>query len=321
MSSPRLPSTLWHAFLSTLCSQNGQRASNAALISPQQSIRWNYEDLQARVAGLSRGLKDRGVTYGDVVVTDLPNVAEGIVLHLACARLGAALATAKKPEVLQSIPNIKCAVVVTPLDVADDDDPASWLAREEFRSPPIVAGSEEMDTMLNLGFTADNELDDDNDEFASKRPLGFFSSANALTHENALQQGQEMKDYFGMSDDDRSCVSITLYHAFGIGSACSSALLSGSAVVLPAVGGLQGCGVPSQRAAVTLTTLVGEKCTLIFADTHTLKALHAEELVEQLESADLSHFRGGVCKTGSGTEILDDTVDLGGVSLATLGKR
>jgi len=324
----RLPSTLWHAFVATLRSSNGQKASNAALISPQQAgIRWTYEDLQSRAAGLSIGLQDRGVSKGDVVATDLPNVAEGLVLHLACARLGATLATAKKAEVLQTIPNgIKCAVVVMPT-TADfekrDDDGAAWsLAREEFRSPHIVAGSHEMEAMLNLGLTSDGELDDDNDEHASKRPLGYFNSANALTHESTLQQGLQMKEFFKMNDDDRSCVSITLYHAFGIGSACSSAFLSGSAVVLPAVGGLAGCGVPSQRAQVTLKTLVDEKCSLLFADTHTLKALHGEGLVEHLANADLpSHLRGGVCKTGSGTDILNETVVLGGVSLATLGKR
>lgn len=318
----QLPSTLWHAFLATLRSSNGQRASNAALISPQQAgIRWTYEDVQARAVGLSLGLRDRGVSKGDVVATDLPNVAEGLVLHLACARLGASLATAKKAEVLQTIPNgIKCAVVVMPT-ITDDGAPWS-LAREECRSPHIVAGSDEMEEMLNLGPSSDGELDDDNDKHASKRPLGYFNSATALTHQSTIQQGLQMKEFFNMTDDDRSCVSITLYHAFGIGSACSSAFLSGSAVVLPAVGGLAGCGVPSQRAQVTLKTLVDERCSLLFADTHTLKALHDETLAEQLENADLtSHLRGGVCKTGSGTDILNETVELGGVSLATLGKR
>jgi hypothetical protein len=131
-----------------------------------------------------------------------------------------------------------------------------------------------------------------------------------------------MIELFNMNTDDRVCVSITLYHAFGIGSACSAALQSGAAIVLPAVGGLQGCGVPSQRAKVTLDTLVSEKCTLLFADTHTLKALHDERLTEALQKANLSaHLRGGVCKTGSGVDILSETVTLAGVTLETLGKQ
>ena len=330
-----LPSTLWHAFLTTLRSNNGQRASNAALLSLQQcceptntAIRWTYEDLQARVVGLSRGLQEHsGVVRGDRVATDLPNVAEGLVLHLACARLGAALVTAKKSAILRTIPGtIKCAVVVAPALGSEEDideEIAPWsLAREEFRAPHIFAGSEEMDAMLNLGLSEESELDDDKDAHSSKRPLGYFGSANALTHGSALKQGREIRDYLGMNDEDRSCVSVTLYHAFGIGSACSSSLLAGSAVVLPAVGGLQGCGIPSQRAEVTLKTLIGEQCSLLFADTHTLNVLHDERLTQQLEDADLpSHLRGGVCKVGSGTEILKETVELGGVYFATLGQR
>jgi len=123
-----------------------------------------------------------------------------------------------------------------------------------------------------------------------------------------------------MGPSDRVCVSITLYHAFGIGSACSAALMSGAAIVLPAVGGLQGCGVPSQRARVTLQTLAAEKCSLLFADTHTLKALHDDSLREDLEAADLATLRGGVCKTGSGAMILPETVALKGTELLTCGK-
>jgi acyl-CoA synthetase (AMP-forming)/AMP-acid ligase II len=190
-----------------------------------------------------------------------------------------------------------------------------------------VAGQDEMESMLSITTTSEDNnnstvFDDDTDEHARDRPLGYFASSNALTHGDALQQGRTMRDYFGMDTTDRVCVSITLYHAFGIGSACSAAIQAGSAIVLPAVGGLQGCGVPSQRAEVTLQTLVGEECTLLFADTHTLQALHNESLSKALQDANLSaHLRGGVCKTGSGSEILTETVDLAGVTLATLGKK
>lgn len=301
--------TLWHALLQSCRS----RANAPALISPQQNLWLTYSQLRDKSKGLSAGLRERGVGLGDVVVTDLPNVAEGIMLHLACARLGAAVATAKNADALNGIPAVvRCAV--TPQ--AD-----SWLSNESLPAPPILAGGEEMDSMLNHVDVDVSPLDTDDDEQASDRALGYFNSTMALTHGNALKQGQDMKRHFHMIQDDRVCVSITLYHAFGIGSACSSALLSGATIVLPAVGGLRGCGVPSQRAQVTLDTLVSEKCTLLFADTHTLKALHDDSLAEFLRAADLSSLRGGVCKTGSGSDVLEETVDLAGVKLSTLGKK
>jgi acyl-coenzyme A synthetase/AMP-(fatty) acid ligase len=247
-----------------------------------------------------------------VVATDLPNVAEGIMLHLACARLGAALAMAKNADMLNnSIPAvIRC--VVTP-------EQDSWLSNQSLAAPPILAGGDEMNSMLNRVHEDDSSLDTDDDEQASERAVGYFNSSKPLTHGSALLLGQDMKRHFNMTQDDRVCVSIMLYHAFGIGSACSSALLSGAAIVLPAVGGLRGCGVPSQRAQVTLNTLVSEKCTLLFTDTHTLKALHDDS--ESLNTAELTTLRGGICKTGSGSDILEETVDLASVALSKLGKK
>ncbi len=83
---------------------------------------------------------------------------------------------------------------------------------------------------------------------------------------------------------------------------------------------VQGCGVPSQRAQVTLNTMASEKCTLLFADTHTLKALKDDNLKEALEKVDLSQLRGGVCKTGSGATILEETVRLKQTNMLTCGK-
>uniref|UniRef100_A0A7S1BTK0 AMP-dependent synthetase/ligase domain-containing protein n=1 Tax=Corethron hystrix TaxID=216773 RepID=A0A7S1BTK0_9STRA len=260
---------------------------------------------------MSLGLQDRfGIGPGSVVATDLPNVAEGILLHLACARLGSAIATAKNEDMLRKIPNVKCAVAT---------GETSWLMPDSC----ILAGSGDMNDMLQYRSSGEGDdiLDMDRNEQDSERALGFFNNPKALTHGSALSMGSQMLEHFHMVPRDKVCVSITLYHAFGIGSACSSALLSGAAIVLPAVGGLRGCGVPSQRAEVTLETLEKEQCTLLFADTHTLKALHDNSLREKLNDANLSNLRGGVCKTGSGTEILNDTVELKGVTLATLGKK
>ena len=44
---------------------------------------------------MASGLQSIGVTPGSVVLSDLPNVAENLVLQIACNRLGAAMGTAK----------------------------------------------------------------------------------------------------------------------------------------------------------------------------------------------------------------------------------
>ena len=76
-----------------------------------------------------------------------------------------------------------------------------------------------------------------------------------------------------------------------------------------------------KRAEATLATLEEEQCTLLYADTHTLKALHAEQLAGAVAAADLAALRGGVCKVGSGSDFLDGTLPFAGIELSTLGKR
>ena len=85
------PTTLWQALRRSARSAAGA----PALLSPQQGLTFSWSELHDSSLRLSCGLQSRGVGEGDVVVTDLPNVAEGILLHLACARLVAAVATAK----------------------------------------------------------------------------------------------------------------------------------------------------------------------------------------------------------------------------------
>lgn len=342
----RRPS-LWQTLVSTtrrtLLHDTPSLSATAALVSPQQRIDWSYAELQRQALSLSRELqRERGVGAGSLVFTNLPNVAEGILLQLACSRLGAIVVTAKDANQLativssnsltssnSSIGAVQCAVVAPPPATTQVDAANLWVYEHTFSTPHIVAGSEEMNSMLD-SLTHDKETTDLADEEENgatnidvqDTPLAYFGTSKALTQNEIWHQGQEMVDLLSMTQSDRVCVSISLYHAFGIGSACSAAFQSGSAIVLPAVGGLQGCGVPSQRATVTLQTMVSEQCTLLFADTHTLRALHEEPLCTELNQSNLSnHLRGGVCKTGSGSEILSETVDLAGVRLATLGKR
>ena len=165
-----------------------------ALLSPQQNIALSYDQLRCQVQGLSAGLQDRGVELGDSVVTDIPNVAEGLLLHLACSRLGAAIATAKDASVLNTIPNVRCAVT------ASSD---SWLSQHSLSAPPLIADGEEMDSMLR-SVALDDPDDDDQliDRHASLRPLGYFGSANPLTQESALKQGEDMRQHLVMKHED-----------------------------------------------------------------------------------------------------------------------
>ena len=125
-----------------------------------------------------------------------------------------------------------------------------------------------------------------------------------------------------------TCVSITLCHSFGMGSGVGSALLRGSAVLLPAAGVIYtrahtGAWMevtpsdPKQKAEVISSVLEEEGATLLFADTHIVKHLAPP-------SVELAcKLRGGIVKIGSGTDIFDDGSGMvyEGAPLLAMGKK
>jgi len=277
--------------------------SSIALKSPFQSQTFTYQQLSSTSNALAGFLSMYGYEPKDVLMSDLPNVSENLMLQLACNRLGVTFATAKSIEAMTKFPKIKGAVTSSD----------SGFLSETVLPVPFLGGDFLMDLIHNGG------LDEFNREsFAEKESdtvhACYGSPTSPYTNRQALEQGEDAAFELSMCEDDNVCVSITLCHAFGMGSGVCSAFTRGATVVLPAVGGIQGCGVPSERAAATLQVLKDEKCTLLFADTHTLKAL-PEPLAHGLP------LRGGACKIGSGSTFLEETRKYSGVSLRTVGKK
>ena len=300
-----------------------------ALVAPQQTV-WNaplelsYRQLNQCVDVVKDRLTQQfGVGPGDLVFTDLPNVAEGMVLQLALQELGASVATAKNAEGAQKLidavgSSAKAAVVGQP--------DGSWLEDFVGDQHKMLAATqqfwpEQVPSTTTDGTPASpSSPSSSSSSIAPDTVLGYFNSPKPLCDGEAVELGARAADYLDIGGGDRVAIAITLYHQFSH-MAMNAAFSQGACVVLPAVGGLHGCGVPSQRAGVTLDVLAEQRCSLLVADTHTLKALNGDNMAAALAAADLSALRGGVCKVASGADFLDETVELKGVHLATLGKR
>lgn len=288
--------------------------SHLAVISPFQKIgnndaspaHFTYDDLRHKTNALAGFLQAYGYERNDIMVSDLPNIAENLILQIACNRLGVTYATAKNLEGMAKLPTVRGSVCATG---------EGYLAETNL-SLPYLSGDFLQDMIHGDGLsefgTEDYEQEDHTEPLV---PHAHYNSTSDFTNEQALQLGADASWELAMVEQDVVCISITLCHSFGMGTAVCSALLSGATMVLPSVGGIQGCGVPSERAKATFEALEQEKCTVLFADTHTLKALAEFDHPERL------NLRGGVCKTGSGSDFLSDTVNYGGVSLKTMGKK
>jgi len=278
--------------------------SRPAIISPLQSKskRLTYKELSQTTNALAGWLSSRGFERNDLLVSDLPNISENLILQIACNRLGVGYGTAKSLESMTStFPTAKGAVCAT----------GTGFLAETNLPIPFLSGDALVELINNGGL----------DEFQGKTLLdegeedaghGFFNTSTPYTNKQALEHGMDAAKELNMTMEDVVCISITLCHPFGLGSAACSAFITGATVVLPAVGGILGCGVPSERAEATLKVLESEKCSLLIADTHTLKALPPAPQGLQL--------RGGACKIGSGATFLDETRTYGEVTLRTVGK-
>jgi len=279
-----------------------------ALLSPPRGVRWTYADVGGRVSRLATALARHGYREGDIVATDLASVPENFLLQLACSHLGAAVVTLKSPANLATLRkelSIRGSV---------SSGAGSFLGGEDFDLAEISVEPSSGRLSFQEACEAVAGTSPPPNAGSGDSPLGFYGSAKAVTNAQALSAGGAAKERLGMTSRDIVLVSITLNHLFGIGSAVSAALQSGAAVVLPEASGIVGCGDPSQRAQVTRGCLEFEKCSLLFADTHTLKALQAAD------PAPLESLRGGVCKVGSGTAFLGETTQYVGVALELMGK-
>eukprot|EP00933_Yihiella_yeosuensis_P061988 TRINITY_DN64887_c0_g1_i1.p1 TRINITY_DN64887_c0_g1~~TRINITY_DN64887_c0_g1_i1.p1 ORF type:complete len:348 (-),score=76.35 TRINITY_DN64887_c0_g1_i1:47-1090(-) len=313
---------------SLVAKQASQGGASLAVAAPLQDVSWSFRELEEKAAKVANALSARGYKQGHALVTDLPNSAENLLLQVACSRLGVAVATAKDEKVvaeLQEKANLMGAVAQSSNLVSD-----SPLLRSKLSLEPVLV--EELDGSLRalLGGEAANAPTVAPIESDIGTPLGFWGSSKALTNAEALDvMGAAAKDRLAITPEDRVLVSITLCHAFGIGSAVGGAWLGGAGVVLPGASGIRGCGSPSQRAEATLSALVSQRCSILFADVHTLKALPSPQA-----SDDLSALRGGACKVGSGADFLEDVreaklgpdgemkpLEYAGVKILAVGKK
>lgn len=110
--------------------------------------RLTYRELDREVDRMAAAFRELGVGPDDVVLAQLPNIVEGVIVYLACARTGAILSpvamTYRGHELRQILPTVepKLFFTVASFNGADQSALALGLARDGVLSAPILcAGS------------------------------------------------------------------------------------------------------------------------------------------------------------------------------------
>jgi fatty-acyl-CoA synthase len=280
-------------------------------------LRWSYAEFGREVDRLARALMASGVAAGEHVGIWATNWPAWLLTQFAAAKIGAVLVNINpayrlgelqfvlehadittllltdtfkhsnyfdivsqaipelagaEPGALQSqvFPNMRCVVSIKDHAGAGMYTWPAFLALAERTSDDAlaerVAGMRAADP-VNMQFTSGT----------TGSPKGAM-----LTHRNLLLNAHYVGARLHLSEQDRMCIPVPLYHCFGcvLGSLCS--ILHGAAIVIPA---------ESFEPLSVLEAVAGERCTVLYG----VPTMFINELGHpRFDEFDLTSLRTGI---------------------------
>jgi fatty-acyl-CoA synthase len=309
---PLLGHTIGHA-LDRAAAAWGDRT---ALISRAQGVRWTWRELRDRADAFAAGLLALGLRRGDRIGIWSLNRAEWALTQFAAARAGLVLVTInpayRLSELEFALNKVGCAALVTATGFKNSDyiGMVKTLAPElatsvpgklsaarlphlriviQIGGPP-VAGAIPFDEVAARGVEAElsilRELAHDL-QFDDPINIQFTSGTTGspkgvtLTHHNILNNGYFVGRAMRLTEVDRICIPVPLYHCFGMVMGNLAAVTHGCAMVYPGEG---------FDPLATLETVQAEKCTALYGV--------PTMFIAELDHPDFARFDLGTLRTG-----------------------
>lgn len=288
-----------------------------ALVSPTHEVRWSWHEFAQRVEALAAGFLALGLQRGERIgvwsmnrpewtLTQFAAAKAGLILvtinpayrlselEFALAKVGcAALVTATAfktsayiemlnrliPELAQAqpgalksakLPQLRAVIQIggpkSPGTIAFDEVAA--MGGDRHRQMIAQLGGElQFDDPVNIQFTSGT----------TGSPKGV-----TLTHHNILNNGYFVGRAMKLTEADRICIPVPLYHCFGMVMGNLASVTSGAAMVYPGEG---------FDPLATLQTASTEKCTALYG----VPTMFIAELDHpQFAGFDLSSLRTGI---------------------------
>ena len=288
-----------------------------ALIVRQQNVRWTYRELQERVDAFAAGLLALGLAPGDRIGIWSPNNAEWVITQFATAKAGLIMVNINPAyrtyELEYALNKVGCKALITaerfktsdylgmlrelmpeiggaaPGEVRAKRVPAlSTLIRIDGRETP---GYVRFDDVLGMGGERHRKI------LAELQPeLQFDDAINiqftsgttgapkgaTLTHHNILNNGYFIGEAQRLTDRDKVCIPVPLYHCFGMVLGNLACVTHGSAMVYPGEG---------FDPLATLETVESERCTALYG----VPTMFIAELGHpEFKRFDLTSLRTGI---------------------------
>ncbi len=294
-----------------------QYADQDAVVSVHQNVRLSYKELQAQVNALACSLLKLGFKKGDRLAIWSPNCVEWTITQFAAFKAGIILVnlnTAYKSNELEYVLNkVSCKGLVIAsqfkttnyqelltkiapeLQEAEDKilnalrlphlkhvikiDDALHTGIHRFQDLLVQPSAKQLDSLEAVA----SELQFDetiNIQFTSGttgNPKGTM-----LTHNNILNNGYFVGEAIHLSPQDRVCISVPLFHCFGMVMGNLACITHGSTMVYPSA---------VFNPLDTLKAIQQEKCTAAYG-VPTMFIATLEH--EQFNDFDLSSLRTGI---------------------------
>ncbi|MES2196359.1 MAG: AMP-binding protein [Pseudomonadota bacterium] len=288
-----------------------------ALVSPSHDVRWTWRELAERVDALAAGFLALGLERGARIGVWSLNRPEWTLTQFAAAKAGLVLVTInpayRLSELEFALAKVGCAALVTATAFKTSDymgmlntllpelataTPGELHAARlpqlraviqiggpaasgtlPFEAVAAMGGARHRDELASLGKTL--QFDDAvNIQFTS----GTTGSPKGvtLTHHNILNNGYFVGRAMRLTEADRICIPVPLYHCFGMVMGNLASVTCGAAMVYPGEG---------FDPLATLQTVEREKCTALYG----VPTMFIAELDHpDFATFDLSSLRTGI---------------------------
>ncbi len=289
---------------------------NEALVVAHQQVRLTYAQFHQRVTSVAAGLLALGLQPGDRVGIWSQNCAEWVLVQFATAKAGLIMVNInpayRRAELEYVLEKVQCsALILAPQFKSSDylailQDVVPEIARAKpgalhsMRFPQlkhiIRLGTEKTPGMLNFdeidrGLTKADAVHlaavETTLQFDDPINIQFTSGTTGapkgatLTHHNILNNGFFIGEALRLTEDDRLCIPVPLYHCFGMVLGNLACMTHGATMVYPGEG---------FDAKAVLETVQAERCTGL----HGVPTM----FIAILDHPDFSHYDLSRLRTG-----------------------
>jgi fatty-acyl-CoA synthase len=305
--------TVWE----TLTRTAGKFGARDASVFVEHGVRWSWSDLVAKCDDLAAGLLALGLKKGDRLGIWSPNRPEWLLTQFATARLGIILVNInpayRVAELEFALNKVGCKALILASHFKSSDYIAQLrqIAPEIDESEPgrldsarlprlkIVVrmgadktpGMFNFDEVMTIGGPAHRlRLEDLSRELDPDEPINIqFTSGTTgspkgatLTHANIVNNARFVTGTMALTENDRLCIPVPLYHCFGMVMGTLGCATKGAAMVFPGEGFEPGSA---------LTAIARERCTAVYGVPTMFVAMLGHQ---DFTNFDLSSLRTGV---------------------------